>query len=428
MPGSSLCRDCLSAADGKGRCPSCGSPRILAHPEMAALTIAHVDCDAFYAAVEKRDRPELIDRPVIIGGGRRGVVATACYVARTHGVRSAMPMFKALAACPDAVVIRPDMERYAAVGKDIRRRMLALTPMVEPLSIDEAFLDLSGTERLHGAPPAVTLARFAREVEQEVGITVSVGLSWNKFLAKVASDHDKPRGFTVIGRAEASTFLAGRPVGIIPGVGRVTQERLACDGIRSIADLQRRDTTDLAKRYGEEGLRLARLSRGEDARLVKPERETKSVSAETTFDDDIADTETLLPVLMRLSEKVALRLRRSGLATRGVTLKLKTADFRTRTRARSGLPPTQLAASLFEAGRDLLARETGGTAFRLIGIGASDLCPADDADHGDLVNTRIVRQASVEKAIDSLRERFGGDAVMRGLVFGAPGRKPRPGS
>jgi len=428
MPGSSLCRDCLSAADGKGRCPSCGSPRILAHPEMAALTIAHVDCDAFYAAVEKRDRPELIDRPVIIGGGRRGVVATACYVARTHGVRSAMPMFKALAACPDAVVIRPDMERYAAVGKDIRRRMLALTPMVEPLSIDEAFLDLSGTERLHGAPPAVTLARFAREVEQEVGITVSVGLSWNKFLAKVASDHDKPRGFTVIGRAEASTFLAGRPVGIIPGVGRVTQERLARDGIRSIADLQRRDTTDLAKRYGEEGLRLARLSRGEDARLVKPERETKSVSAETTFDDDIADTETLLPVLMRLSEKVALRLRRSGLATRGVTLKLKTADFRTRTRARSGLPPTQLAASLFEAGRDLLARETGGTAFRLIGIGASDLCPADDADHGDLVNTRIVRQASVEKAIDSLRERFGGDAVMRGLVFGAPGRKPRPGS
>ena len=428
MPGSSLCRDCLSAADGKGRCPSCGSPRILAHPEMAALTIAHVDCDAFYAAVEKRDRPELIDRPVIIGGGRRGVVATACYVARTHGVRSAMPMFKALAACPDAVVIRPDMEKYAAVGKDIRRRMLALTPMVEPLSIDEAFLDLSGTERLHGAPPAVTLARFAREVEQEVGITVSVGLSWNKFLAKVASDHDKPRGFTVIGRAEASTFLAGRPVGIIPGVGRVTQERLARDGIRSIADLQRRDTTDLAKRYGEEGLRLARLSRGEDARLVKPERETKSVSAETTFDDDIADTETLLPVLMRLSEKVALRLRRSGLAARGVTLKLKTADFRTRTRARSGLPPTQLAASLFEAGRDLLARETGGTAFRLIGIGASDLCPADDADHGDLVNTRIVRQASVEKAIDSLRERFGGDAVMRGLVFGAPGRKPRPGS
>jgi DNA polymerase-4 len=425
MPGSSLCRDCLSAADGKGRCPSCGSPRIRAHPEMAALTIAHGDCDAFYAAVEKRDRPELIDRPVIIGGGRRGVVATACYVARTHGVRSAMPMFKALAACPDAVVIRPDMEKYAAVGKDIRRRMLALTPMVEPLSIDEAFLDLSGTERLHGAPPAVTLARFAREVEQEVGITVSVGLSWNKFLAKVASDHDKPRGFTVIGRAEAATFLAGCPVGIIPGVGRVTQERLARDGIRSIADLQRRDITDLAKRYGEEGLRLARLSRGNDARPVRPERDTKSISAETTFDDDIADPAALLPVLMRLSEKVAVRLRRAGLATRGVTLKLKTADFRTRTRARSGLPPTQLAARLFEAGRDLLARETGGTAFRLIGIGASDLCPADDADRGDLVDTRIVRQATVEKAIDSLRERFGGDAVMHGLVFGAPGRKPR---
>jgi DNA polymerase-4 len=425
MAGPCLCRDCLSNVAGRGRCPSCGSPRILAHPELAALTIAHVDCDAFYAAIEKRDRPELVDRPVIIGGGRRGVVSTACYVARTHGVRSAMPMFKALAACPNAVVIRPDMEKYAAVGKDIRRRMLALTPLVEPLSIDEAFLDLSGTERLHGAPPAITLARFARQVEQEVGITVSVGLSWNKFLAKVASDHDKPRGFTVIGRAEAATFLAGRPVGIIPGVGRVTQERLARDGIRSIADLQRRDSAELAKRYGEEGLRLARLARGDDSRPVRPERDTKSISAETTFDDDMADPASLLPVLMRLSEKVALRMRRAGLATRGVTLKLKTADFRTRTRARSGLPPTQLAASLFEAGRDLLARETGGTAFRLIGIGASDLCPADDADRGDLVDTRIVRQASVERAIDSVRERFGGDAVMRGLVFGAPGRKPR---
>ena len=428
MAGPCVCRDCLSDLPNGRRCPSCGSPRILAHPELGTLTIAHVDCDAFYAAVEKRDRPDLMDRPVIIGGGRRGVVSTACYVARTHGVRSAMPMFKALAACPDAVVIRPDMEKYAAVGKDIRRRMLALTPLVEPLSIDEAFLDLAGTERLHGAPPAITLARFARQVEQEVGITVSVGLSWNKFLAKVASDHDKPRGFTVIGRAEAATFLAGRPVGIIPGVGRVTQERLARDGIRSIADLQRRDSAELAKRYGEEGLRLSRLARGDDSRPVRPERDTKSISAETTFDDDIADPASLLPVLMRLSEKVALRLRRAGLATRGVTLKLKTADFRTRTRARSGLPPTQLAASLFEAGRDLLARETGGTAFRLIGIGASDLCPADDADRGDLVDTRIVRQATVEKAIDSLRERFGGDAVMRGLVFGAPGRKPRPGS
>jgi len=428
MAGPLLCRDCLSECSGGERCPSCGSPRILAHPELATLTIAHIDCDAFYAAIEKRDRPELVDRPVIIGGGRRGVVSTACYVARTYGVRSAMPMFKALAACPDAVVIRPDMDKYAAIGRDIRRRMLSLTPMVEPLSIDEAFLDLAGTDRLHGAPPAITLARFARQVEQEIGITVSVGLSWNKFLAKVASDHDKPRGFTVIGRAEAATFLAGRPAAIIPGVGRVTQERLARDGIRSIADLQRRDSAELAKRYGEEGLRLARLARGDDARPVRPDRDTKSISAETTFDDDIADPASLLPVLMRLSEKVALRMRRAGLAARGVTLKLKTADFRTRTRARSGLPPTQLAARIFESGRDLLARETGGTAFRLIGIGASDLCPADDADRGDLVDTRVIRQATVERAIDSLRERFGGDAVMHGLVFGAPGRKPRQGS
>ena len=188
--------------------PSCGSPRLVRHPELAHLAIAHVDCDAFYAAIEKRDNPALRDKPLIVGGGHRGVVATACYIARTYGVRSAMPMFEARRLCPHAEVVRPDMAKYAAAGREVRARMLDLTPLVEPLSIDEAFLDLSGTARLHGLAPAKTLARFAKRVEAEIGITVSIGLSHNKFLAKVASDLDKPRGFSVLGAGEAAAFLA----------------------------------------------------------------------------------------------------------------------------------------------------------------------------------------------------------------------------
>jgi DNA polymerase-4 len=419
-----FCRDCLTdGSPALSRCPQCGSPRLLSHPERDALSIAHIDCDAFFAAVEKRDDPSLADRPVIIGGGKRGVVSTACYIARTYGVRSAMPMFKALKACPDAVVLRPNMEKYAAVGRQIRQMMRDLTPLVEPISIDEAFLDLGGTSRLHGASPAIVLARFARRIEDELALSVSVGLSYNKFLAKIASDLDKPRGFAVIGRAEAVAFLAGKPVGIFPGVGKVTQERLARDGLRTVADLQRRGEAELARRFGEEGLRLARLAQGRDTRRVEPERDTKSISAETTFNDDVADPETLLPVLLQLSEKVAVRLRRADFAARGITLKLKTADFRTRTRARSGFPPTQLASKIFEIGRDLLAAETDGTRFRLIGIGASDLGPAGEADRGDLVDTSSARNATMERAIDTLRERFGRDAVQRGLVFNA--RKAR---
>ncbi|MHB2165943.1 DNA polymerase IV [Alsobacter sp. R-9] len=415
-----FCRDCLKEGSAAlSRCPHCGSPRLLRHPERGELSIAHIDCDAFFAAVEKRDDPSLVDKPVIVGGGRRGVVSTACYIARTYGVRSAMPMFKALKACPDAVVIKPNMEKYATVGRQIRQMMRDLTPLVEPLSIDEAFLDLEGTRRLHGASADVVLARFARKVEDELALTVSVGLSYNKFLAKIASDLDKPRGFAVIGRAEVVSFLADKPVGIIPGVGRVTQERLARDGIRTVGDIQRRDEAEMARRYGEEGLRLARLAFGRDSRRVEPERDTKSISAETTFNEDIGGLDTLLPILLQLSEKVALRLRRADFAARGITLKLKTADFRTRTRARSGFPPTQLSSRIYEIGRELLAAEIDGTRFRLIGIGASDLAPAEEADRGDLVDTGSARHATMERAIDRLRERFGSDAVQRGLVFGA---------
>lgn len=425
-----LCRDCLQfwswSRSEPQRCPSCGSPRLSAHPELDRLAIAHIDCDAFYAAIEKRDDPRLADKPVIVGGGRRGVVSTCCYVARIYGVRSAMPMFKAVSLCPDAVVIRPDMAKYAAVGRQIRSMMLELTPAVQPVSIDEAFLDLAGTQRLHLAPPALTLARFALRVERELALSVSVGLSYNRFLAKIASDLDKPRGFAVIGREEAVRFLAPRPIGIFPGVGKVTQERLARDGLLKVADIQRLDEATLARRYGGEGLRLARLARGEDARAVQPERETKSISAETTFDHDIAGLDELVPILLRLSERVAYRLRQVGLATSGVTLKLKSADFKLRTRTRA-VPPTQLAGRIFETGRDLLLKEAIGARFRLVGIAASDLGPSDDADAGSLVDTTIQRERKVESAIDTLREKYGGDSVLRGLVFQARDAKKTPG-
>jgi DNA polymerase-4 len=418
---AALCRDCLGAVPAGDRCRACGSPRLLAHPERDTLAIAHIDCDAFYAAIEKRDNPALRDRPLIVGGGRRGVVSTACYLARTHGVRSAMPMFKALKACPEAVVIRPDMEKYARVGREVRERMLALTPLVEPLSIDEAFLDLSGTEALHGGAPAFTLARFQRDIERDIGITVSVGLSHNKFLAKIASDLEKPRGFSIIGRAETLAFLADRPVGLIWGVGKATQARLAAAGFRTIADLRGFGPADLARRVGNDGLRLHALANGIDTRPVRPERETKSVSAETTFENDIDDREELAAILWKLSEKVSRRAKAQGLAGRSVTLKLKSADFRIVTRARSGLPPTQLALRIFHAARDLLAELPAGTRWRLIGVGLQQLGPADEADRGDLADTAAPRDKAAEDAIDRLRARFGEAAIGRGIGLGRGG-------
>ncbi len=306
------------------------------------------------------------------------------------------------------------MEKYARVGREVRGLMLKLTPLVEPVSIDEAFMDLSGTARLHGMSPAKALARFAGEVETSLGITVSIGLSCNKFLAKIASDLDKPRGFAVLGGSEAAAFLAPRPVTLIFGVGKMAQQRLARDGVRTIGDLQRAGERELMRRYGSEGARLARLARGLDDRPVKAEREAKSISAETTFDHDIADFRPLELRLWRLSEKVSARLKAGALAGSTVTLKLKTADFRIRTRAQSLGHPTQLAARIFAVGRELLARETDGTMFRLIGIGVSSLDDADGADFADLIDRRT---AEAEQAIDRLRERFGDEAVIKGLAF-----------
>jgi DNA polymerase-4 len=412
-----FCRDCRRDAPGRAsRCSGCGSPRLLRHPELDTLAIAHVDCDAFYATIEKRDHPSLADQPVIVGGRRRGVVLTACYVARTYGVRSAMPMFEARRLCPHAAVVPPDMEKYARVGGEVRSMMLALTPLVEPVSIDEAFMDLSGTARLHGMSPAKALAGFATEVERRLAITVSVGLSCNKFLAKIASDLDKPRGFAVLGGADAAAFLAPRPVTLIFGVGRIAAQRLARDGVHTVGDLQRMGEIELTRRYGSEGARLARLARGFDDRTVEAARVAKSISAETTFDHDIVEFRPLELRLWRLSERISTRLKAGALAGSTVTLKLKTADFRIRTRAQSLLHPTQLAARIFEAGRSMLTREADGTPFRLIGIGVSALGDAHGADLVDMIDRRA---AEAELAIDRLRRKFGEQAVIKGRAFGS---------
>ncbi len=418
-PQFGFCRDCLAMQTKPARrCISCGSPRLAHHDELFDLSIAHVDCDAFYASVEKRDNPALANLPVIIGGGKRGVVSTACYVARVHGVRSAMPMFKALEACPHAVVIKPDMAKYASVGREVRQMMLEMTPLVEPVSIDEAFLDLSGTEKLHRLPPALTLAKFAKRVQDEIGISVSVGLSYCKFLAKIASDLEKPRGFSVIGKAEVVPFLGALPVSKIWGVGKAFEETLAKDGITMIAQLQTMEEDVLMKRYGVMGQRLFRLSRGLDNRPVDPTSDMKSISAETTFFTDLSELSDLRPILRELSEKVARRLKKAEIAGKTVVLKLKTQDFKSRTRNKSLGDPTQLADRIFRTGLNLLEREIDGTKFRLIGIGVSEFMDPKLADPQDLVDPLATKRAKAETAMDTLRAKYGNHSVELGETFG----------
>ncbi len=420
---AALCRDCLGDPGEGRRCGACGGHRIVSHQQLFALHIAHVDCDAFYASVEKRDRPELAARPVIVGGGVRGVVSAACYVARIHGVRSAMPMFRALKACPDAVVIRPDFSKYVAASRQIRALMEKLTPLVQPLSIDEAVLDLAGTEAVHGAPPAAALAKFALAVEREVGVTVSIGLAANRLMAKIAAGRDKPRGFCVIG-AEARALLAPEPVRLLPGVGPALARRLEGLGITRLGQLAALDERDALRRLGDDAVSLIHRARGEDARPVDPGRETKSVSAETTFDTDLTRTEDLERHLWRLCEKLARRLREGDLAAAGVVLKLKTATFALRTRAQRLAGPTRLPDTLFEAARTLLKREADGTAYRLIGIGAQPLAPGEAADRPDLADPNRPKRAAAQAAIDALRARFGAAAIGRGRGF-VPGRHAR---
>jgi DNA polymerase-4 len=418
MPSPALCRDCFARSDITARrCLACGSPRLLRHPELDALGVAHMDCDAFYASVEKRDDPELRDRAVIVGGGRRGVVSTACYVARIRGVRSAMPMYKALELCPDAVVLRPRMDRYVEISRAIRAMMESLTPLVEPLSLDEAFMDLRGTERLAGVP-AMQLARLAKRIEDALGISISVGLSHNKFLAKMASDMDKPRGFSVIGAAETLDFLADLPVSAIWGVGAAMQTKLEREGYRRLKDLRAADPARLIARFGAMGDRLHRLSHGEDARRISSNCPMKSISAETTFDVDLRDPVLLDGHLWRLAERVADRAKAKGLAGLVVALKLKRSDFRTLSRRVTLSAPTQLADAIWRAGASMLAREGAEGPFRLIGIGIASLTAEQrGGPAGDLLDPDAGRRGDAERAADRIRKKFGSDAILKGRAL-----------
>lgn len=414
---SALCRDCFwTGPERPRRCPHCASPRLVAHEELSGLSIAHLDCDAFYASVEKRDRPELRDRPVIVGGGKRGVVTTACYIARISGVRSAMPMFKALRACPEAVVIKPDFSKYRFESRRIMAMIADLTPLVQPLSLDEAWMDLSGTERLHGASPAVTLARLQARIEAQTGLTVSIGLAANKFLAKIASDLDKPRGFSVIGGAEAQAFLAPRPVGLLPGVGPAMVRSLGQAGFATVGDLARTDVKVLANRFGAHGLRLHQLAHGHDSRAVNPDEGRKGISAETTFLTDLRGLAELEAKLAPLCERVARQARAGGIAGRVVQLKLKTTDFRILTRRRTLPAPTQTAKTLYAIGRELLATEARGRSYRLIGIGLAELTDAANVE-ADLFAGREKRALAEETTLDAIRARFGPGAVVSGRTL-----------
>jgi len=411
-----LCRDCLTTFEtAPKRCSQCGLPRITVHPELFTLSIAHMDCDAFYASVEKRDNPELASKPVIIGGGQRGVVSTACYVARVRGVKSAMPMFQALKLCPEAVVVRPRMEEYVKASKAIRAMMQDLTPAIEPLSLDEAFMDMTGTNKLHGAPPAVMLAKLIKRMKGELGLTGSIGLSHNKFLAKVASDLNKPRGFSVIGKAETNSFLLDKPIGLIWGVGAVAKESLGKAGIQTFSDLLRWDQQDLNQRFGSLGDRLWHLARGHDLRRVTSDAPVKSISNETTFFEDTSDSDILDGHIWRLAEKVTDRAKARDMAGRVVTLKLKRKDHKSLSRRITLRDPTQIADRIYRTARDLFDQVGPQGPYRLIGVGLSDLVGDADSDlTSDLLDPNAAKRTKAERATDAIRAKFGSDAIVKG--------------
>lgn len=418
-PEVTLCRTCATVfelnAETKIRsCSNCGRSRLISHTELLDLSIAHVDCDSFYASVEKREDPTLSNKPLIIGGEHRGVVSTACYIARINGVRSAMPMYKAKKLCPDAVVLRPNMRLYQSVSREIRAKFEALTPLVEPLSIDEAFLDLSGTQRLHGHSPAAMLAMLANDIERDIGVTISIGLAPNKFLAKLASDWEKPRGFKIIGQHDMHETLGSLPITRIYGIGKKAAEKLRKDGLTEIHQLQSMDEATLIRRYGEIGQRLYRLSRGIDVRSVTSSGKAKSISSERTLDRDLATYPELENKLWSLAENVSADLKRKDKAGITLTLKLKTSMHRIITRSRTLEAPTQLAETIFEVGQDLLRPMIDGTPYRLIGMGISQFRPITEADQPDLIEPRRTKRANAEKAMDKLKDRYGVQSVQKG--------------
>ena len=412
---TSICRECLSTFDSKVLyCANCESLNLISHKEIEKLDIAHVDCDAFYASIEKRDNPKLKNSAVIIGGGKRGVVATACYLARIKGVRSAMPMYKALKLCPSAIIIKPNMSKYRDASRKIQNLMNQLTPLTEPISLDEAFLDLSGTKKLHKKIPAVLLAELSKKINQEVGISVSIGLSYNKFLAKICSDLDKPKGFSLLGRGDSKKFLSSQPVEILWGVGKILKRKLNDDGIKTISQIEELGIKEVINRYGSIGSHIYSLSQGKDLRRVVPQRQIKSISHETTFENDISDKEVLEKKLWSLCEKVSKRSKEKGLGGQTITLKLKTKEFKLISRSCTIDEPTQIGELIFQNSKTLLDREDDKVKYRLIGVGISNLKDSELCDLYYLINISKTKNAKIEYAIDDIRNKFGKDLIKKG--------------
>lgn len=373
----------------------------------------HLDMDAFYASVEIRERPELAGLPVVVGGAResRGVVAAASYAARRFGIHSAMPMASALQRCPELVVLPVRMSLYAAESRRIQEILERYTPLIEPLSLDEAFLDVRASTRLFGSVPEIAL-RIKREIRAELGLTASVGIAPVKFAAKIASDLGKPDGFLVVEPGELQAFLRPLPVARLWGVGWVGEQTLHRLGLRSIGDVARRDEAFMERHFGRHGQHLHQLARGIDPREVVPERDVKSVSNETTFATDIADRDALRAILLQLVEQVAWRLRNKGLAGRTVQLKARYADFTTVTRALTLAAPTDTTAAIWRAASLLLDRlPRPGAALRLLGVGVSGFTGAT-AEQADLFAAAPAADG-IDRVADAIREKFGADAMRR---------------
>lgn len=412
-----LCRDCIYFFEGdektifQNQCPNCGSRRLIGHEILDKLSIAHIDCDAFYANIHKRDDKSLLHQPVIIGGGKRGVVSTACYIARTFGVKSAMPMFQATKLCPNAIIIKPNIKLYAKVGREVKQLMQELTPIVDSVSIDEAYLDLSGTQRLHKANPAQSLARLANKIEKEIGISVSIGLSENRFLAKTASELDKPRGFFAISKADVPKILWHKNISLLHGVGPSTVNKMAKLGINTIEQLAKSDEAFLFKHLGPNSSRLIKMANGEDNRGFEDNIKRKSISSETTFFNDISDYSELIIILQKLCERVGREARQKKLAGRCINIKLRTANFKTINRQVSFENSTQSGRNMFIIAKKLLENELKFAPFRLIGIGLSDLINEENADKGDLINQNAPKNLKLEQALDKIINKFGENAL-----------------
>ncbi len=404
-----------------------GSPRASPDPgpgRASSRAIAHVDMDAFYAAIEQRDRPELRGRPVIVGADPtgRGVVSAASYEAREYGVRSAMPIGRAARLCPHAAFLPVDMAKYREVSVRIMAILADFSPLVEPVSVDEAFLDLTGTERLFGSPPEA-VRQIKERIRRETGLTASAGLAPNKFLAKVASDLEKPDGLVVVPPGGEATFLAPLPVERLWGVGRVTAKALRDLGIATVGRLQGVPRSVLVRRFGKHGGDLHDLAFGRDNRSVEPFGVPKSVGAEETFDADVRDPARLKTTLRAHAERVAAELREGGFAAARVTLKLRLAPFETHTRSATG-EPTQDGLELYRRASVLLDSEGVTRPVRLIGLSTSRLGPAG-VGQLDLLDPAALRRERLARVVDRLTARFGKGTVVPAALLSRRGPRRR---